>query len=113
MRVLLDENDTKLLKKDLIDEHEVYTVREKKWTSYSNGELLKKMIEEDFNVLITFDANLSKQQNFQKYPIPVIILSAYRSYYARLTPLIPYLKSVLRTQLPTGPIVISEKDIII
>ena len=42
MRVLLDENVTKLLKKDLVDEHEVYTVREKKWTSYSNGELLKK-----------------------------------------------------------------------
>ena len=111
MKVLLDENVTKFLKKDLIDEHEVFTVREKKWDAFTNGELLKKMIEDGFDVLITFDGNLSKQQNFQKYPIPVIILSAYRSYYARLIPLIPILKSVLRTQLPIGPSVISEKDL--
>ena len=111
MKVLLDENVTKFLKKDLVDEHEVFTVREKKWDAFTNGELLKKMIEDGFDVLITFDGNLSKQQNFQKYPIPVIILSAYRSYYARLIPLIPILKSVLRTQLPIGPSVISEKDL--
>ena len=51
MKVLLDENVTKYLKKDLSDEHEVYTVRDKKWESYSNGELLKKMIEEGFDLL--------------------------------------------------------------
>lgn len=111
MRVLLDENVTKLLKKDLEDEHEVFTVREKRWNAFTNGELLKKMIEEGFDVLITFDGNLSKQQNFQKYPIPVIILSAYRSYYARILPLIPHLKALLRTQLPNGATVISEKYI--
>ena len=111
MRVLLDENVTKLLKKDLIDEHEVFTVREKKWDAFTNGELLKKMIEDGFDVLITFDGNLSKQQNFKKYPIPVIILSAFRSYYARLIPLIPHLKSALRSELPIGPTIISEKDL--
>ncbi len=111
MRVLLDENVTKLLKKDLEDEHEVFTVREKRWNAFTNGELLKKMIEEGFDVLITFDGNLSKQQNFQKYPIPVIILSAYRSYYARILPLIPHLKALLRTQLPNGATIISEKYI--
>ena len=111
MKVLLDENVTKLLKQDLSDEHEVFTVREKGWASFTNGELLKKMIEDDFEVLITFDGNLSKQQNFKKYPIPVIILSAYRSYYARLVPMIPRLKSLLQTELPTGPTIISEKDL--
>ena len=111
MKVLLDENVTKLLKKDLMDEHEVFTVREKGWDTFTNGELLKKMIAEDFDVLITFDANLSKQQNFQTYQIPIIILSAFRSYYARLIPLIPILKSTLRTKLPIGPTIISEKDL--
>ena len=111
MKVLLDENVTKLLKKDLVDEHVVFTVREKGWESYLNGELLKKMIEESFEVLITFDGNLSKQQNFNKYPIPVIVLSAYRSYYARLIPMIPRLKAILRTELPIGTTVISEKDL--
>lgn len=110
MKVLLDENVTKLLKKDLAADHEVYTVRDKNWESYSNGELLKKMIEEDFEVLITFDSSLSKQQNFSKYPIPVIVLSAYRSYYARLEPMIPRLQALLRTKLPISATVISEKD---
>ena len=110
MKVLLDENVTKLLKKDLADEHEVFTVREKGWESYLNGDLLKKMIEEGFEVLITFDGNLSKQQNFNKYPIPVVVLSAYRSYYARLIPMIPRLKAILRTELPIGTTIISEKD---
>ena len=63
MKVLLDENVTKLL---------------------------KKMIEEGFEALITFDGNLSKQQNFKKYPIPVIVLFAYRSYYTRLMPMISH-----------------------
>ncbi len=111
MRVLLDENVTKLLKKDLEDEHAVFTVREKRWDAFTNGELLKKMIEEGFDVFITFDRNLSKQQNFRKYPIPVIIISAYRSYYARIIPLIPHLKAALRSQLPNGATVISEKYI--
>ena len=110
MKVLLDENVTKLLKKDLLDEHEVFTVRDKGWESFSNGELLKKMIEDNFEVLITFDGNLSKQQNFNKYPIPVIVLSAYRSYYARLIPIIPRLKAILQRDLPIGTTVISEKD---
>ena len=111
MKVLLDENITKLLKQDLANEHEVFTVREKGWTAFTNGELLKKMIEDGFDVFITFDGHLSKQQNFKKYPIPVIILSAYRSYYARLVPMIPHLKSILRTELPIGPTIISEKDL--
>lgn len=110
MKVLLDENVTKLLKKDLSDEHEVFTVQDKGWESFTNGELLKKMINENFEVLITFDGNLSKQQNFNKYPIPVIVLSAYRSYYARLIPIIPLLKAILQTDLPIGTTVISEKD---
>jgi hypothetical protein len=110
--VLLDENVTKYLKKDLSDAHEVYTVREKNGQSYSNGELLRKMIDDDFNVLITFDGNLSKQQNFIKYPIPVIVLSAYGSYYARLIPIIPHLKAALQTELPNGVTIISEKDVI-
>jgi hypothetical protein len=112
MKVLLDENITKLLKKDLLDEHEVYTVHEKGWQSYTNGELLKRMIDDDFEVLITFDGSLSKQQNFNKYPIPVIVLSAYRSYYARLLPMIPLLQAALRTELPIGTTVISEKDVV-
>lgn len=40
MRLLLDENLPKRLKLDLA-EHSTFTVRDKKWTGKSNGELLK------------------------------------------------------------------------
>ena len=46
-----------------------------------------------------------------KVLLDVIILSAYRSYYARLVPMIPHLKSILRTELPIGSTIISEKDL--
>jgi hypothetical protein len=69
------------------------------------------MLQEEFDVLITFDGNLSKQQNFVKYPIPVIVISAYRSYYARIEPLVPHLKEALRMNLPTGPTIIAEKNL--
>lgn len=75
MKLLLDENLPKKLKLDF-PEHEIYTVSDKRWNSKKNGELLKLMLEEDFNVLFTFDRNLQFQQNFLKYPIAVIVLNA-------------------------------------
>ena len=69
MKLLLDENLPKRLKKDF-PEHEVYTVRDKGWNGKTNGALLALMLEDGFDVLLTFDKNLQHQQNFDKYPIP-------------------------------------------
>lgn len=66
MRLLLDENLPKRLKQDFA-EHEIYTANDKGWTGISNGRLLELLIENDFNVLITFDKNLQFQQNFKRY----------------------------------------------
>jgi predicted nuclease of predicted toxin-antitoxin system len=66
MKLLLDENLPKKLKLDF-PEHEVYTVTDKSWNGIKNGELLKLLLQENFDALLTFDKNLQHQQNFKKY----------------------------------------------
>jgi len=70
MRLLLDENLPKRLKKDF-SEHEIFTVRDKGWNGISNGKLLDLMIADKFDAMLTFDRNLRYQQNFKKYSITV------------------------------------------
>ena len=102
MKLLLDENLPKKLKLDFA-EHEIYTVSDKKWNSKQNGELLQLMLDESFDVLFTFDKNLQFQQNFQKYPIAVIVLNAPDNAYITLKELVPLIKKALTMTLPTGP----------
>lgn len=107
MRLVLDENLPKRLKLDF-PEHEVYTVRDKGWNGIKNGELLKLMIEDSFDALLTFDKNLQHQQNFSKYTLAVLILTATINTYAELTKLTPKIKVFLvAKQLPAGPVIIS------
>lgn len=86
MRLLLDENIPKRLKSDLFG-HEVFTVRGKGWNGLKNGDLLKLMLEEGIEGLLTFDKNLSYQQNFKQYPIIVFVLIANNNTYELLQPL--------------------------
>ena len=65
MKILIDENLPKRLKAGFL-EHEIFTVSDMDWNSKKNGELLKLMIDEGFNVILTFDKNLQYQQNFKK-----------------------------------------------
>jgi hypothetical protein len=46
-----------------------------------NGELFQLMIDEGFTHLVTFDNKLPQQQNFNRYPIPVVVIVApYNTY---------------------------------
>ncbi len=55
-------------------EYEIYTIREKQWNGKKNGQLLKLLVENNFDALLTFDKNLQYQQNFSKYTITVLCL---------------------------------------
>jgi predicted nuclease of predicted toxin-antitoxin system len=72
MRMLLDENLPKRLKQDFQD-YDIFTVYEQGWNGKTNRELLKLMVKEGFNVLLTFDKNLQNQQNFKKYIVSVLV----------------------------------------
>ena len=109
MRLLLDENLPKKLKTDF-PEHEIFTVRDKGWQSFTNGKLLELMLADNFQVLLTFDKNLQHLQNFLKYLIAVFVLNAPINSYDQLRLLVPKIRKVLETEpLCFGPIVISSK----
>ena len=73
MKLLIDENLPKRLKKDF-PEHEVYHIRDKGWNGKKNGELLKLCFENNFNILLTFDKNLRHQQNLSPFSMTVIVI---------------------------------------
>jgi hypothetical protein len=109
MKLLLDENLPKRLKQDLTH-HDVATVRDKGWAGIINGKLLQLLIEEQFNVLVTFDKNLRHQQNFDKYPITMIVLVAVDNRYSTLAALVPELKAILGGPFKTGVLLLTNKN---
>ena len=107
MKLLLDENLPKRLKRDF-PEHDVFTVRDKGWNGIKNGELLKLMEADGFQALLTFDKNLQHQQNFEKYTLTVFVLNASINTYEVLTELSGKVQRALgQDMLPIGPIIIS------
>lgn len=98
MKILIDENLPKRLKIHLSN-YSVFTVRDMGWQSKSNGNLIRAMIESDFNVLITFDQNLQFQQNLKKYPVNIIVLKAKNNQFETLKPLLPKIENTLNGNL--------------
>ncbi len=109
MRLLLDENLPKRLKLDF-PEHEIFTVRDRQWNGIKNGELIKLLLDNSFNALLTFDKNLQHQQNFSKYTITVFVLTAQINQYKELTKLTPKVKAYLNSgQMTVGPVIIASE----
>ena len=89
MKILLDENLPRKLRTDFGSNHEVWTVRDKRWMGKKNGELLRLMIEDGFELFVTIDRNLPYQQNFSRLPITIFVLCAKDSRRETLQKLIP------------------------
>jgi hypothetical protein len=108
MRLLLDENPPKQLKQDFA-EYEIFTVRDKGWNGIKNGELLKLMLADGFQALLTFDKNLQHQQNFEKYTLTVFVLNAKINQYRILTKLSEQVKAILDAgNVAIEPIIIRQ-----
>ena len=74
MKVLLDESVPRALGFEL-EGHHVRTAQSQGFSTLSNGKLMQAMLEQGFEVLITFDQSLPYQQN-EKLPVAVIVLIA-------------------------------------
>jgi len=77
LKVLLDED----LPHDLrhhISGHDVFTVRYLRWDSLKNGVLLRTAEDASFDVFVTGDQNLTKQQNVTGRRLGVVTLTAQR-----------------------------------
>jgi hypothetical protein len=86
VRVLLDECTPRKLRRELPG-HTVRTVPELGWGGTKNGALLRRAAEEEFDVLLTVDANMEFQQNTTSLPVAVIVLLARSNSIDDLQPL--------------------------
>ena len=106
MKLLLDENIPKKLKYRFPDFFDVKTVPEMNWGGIKNGDLLKKMNDDNLSVLISMDKNFSHQQNLSKYSISLIILNAKDNRYETLLKLMPRLLAVLEDKMKVDLVII-------
>ena len=98
MRVLLDGCVPSRLAGELQD-HEVNTAPKMGWADLDDGPLLDAMAER-FDVLVTVDKSLSKQQRIDNRPLAVVVLRAKTNRLVDLLPLAPKLRAVLENARP-------------
>jgi predicted nuclease of predicted toxin-antitoxin system len=72
VRILLDECLPRRLKRELPG-HDVRTTPEMGWAGKRNGELLR-LAEREFEVFLTVDRKLQRQQNLSAFNIAVIVM---------------------------------------
>jgi predicted nuclease of predicted toxin-antitoxin system len=89
MRILLDESLPRKLRYDFGEEHEVRTVRDMGWLGKKNGELLRLMTENNFELFVTVDRNLPYQQNLERLTLTIFVFRAKDNTHETLRLLIP------------------------
>lgn len=94
MRVLLDENVDRKLKRSFDPSHTVATVREHGWGGTSNGDLLR-LAAVEFDALVTLDKNMQHQQNLPSYDLAVILISARSTKRSEIEPTMPEVNRLL------------------
>lgn len=97
-KVLLDENLPVKIKYRLQDSCEIYTVSDKNWNSFENGNLIRTMEKDEFDFLITSDKNLQYQQNIANYRISFIILDIPDNNYETILLLVEKIKEILKNK---------------
>lgn len=98
MRVLLDECVPKRLEKHLAP-HECRIPAQLGWDGITNGRLLA-LAENEFDVLVTMDRNLSFLQYLLKFRIALVVLRARSNRLADLPPLVPEIVSAISSAKP-------------
>jgi len=107
MKLLLDENLPVKLKFRFLDKGiQTFTVADMKWNARTNGELLQLMISENFSHLVTIDSNISFQQNFAKYPVPVIVIIASSNHYSLIMEIFDDIVNTVRVAVAGANLVI-------
>ena len=99
MRVLLDENVDRRLKRAFDEQHEVSTVPERGLAGKKNSELLEAAGKE-FDTFVTTDRGIPHQQNLSRLDLAVIVLEAKSNSYEDLAPLMERTNTALGEVLP-------------
>lgn len=95
VRILLDHCVPRPFRKHF-PSHEVKTTRETGWDTLKNGALLAEAGKQ-FDVMITVDKNLKREQSLTKLPVAIVVLDSLAN-----TPdaLVPFFRTSLK---PSGP----------
>jgi hypothetical protein len=109
MRLLLDECVPRPLKHDLIG-HDVEHAVDMGWSSKRNGELLKLMVAERFEALLTVDQNIEFQQNLKRLGIGVVVVRARTNRLKELRPFVPAILDVLSRLAPGEIIRVADRQ---
>jgi predicted nuclease of predicted toxin-antitoxin system len=104
LKILLDHNLDRRLKSE-INGHEVATTFENGWADVENGELLSLAEANGFDVLLTADSNISKQQNLTGRKISIVVIRAFDN---RRSTHIEMIDDVLKTLENVVPGTITE-----
>lgn len=84
---------------DELPDHEVQTVPQMGWADLDDGPLLDAMAEH-FDVLVTVDKSLPKQQRIDNRPLAVVVLRAKTNRLADLLPHVPRLRALIEDARP-------------
>jgi predicted nuclease of predicted toxin-antitoxin system len=98
MKILLDECIPRKLKMEFTC-YEIKTVPQMGWRTIENGELIK-LAENEFDVFITVDRNLTFQQNLINTKMNVLVLLAKDNRLETLKSLLPEILLNLKTLKP-------------
>ena len=101
MKILLDESLPTKLSEFFGAEHLILSVRDMGWLGKKNGELLRLIAENNFEVFVTADRNLPYQQNLRETSFVIAILRGVDNRQQTYINLIPHLLQVLKqTTIP-------------
>jgi predicted nuclease of predicted toxin-antitoxin system len=89
MRILLDECLPARFRREL-NGHETHTVPQAGWPGFKNGRLLRLIASSGkFDVFLTVDKNLPRQQKISGLPFAVVVLRAKSNNLADVRPFAP------------------------
>jgi len=103
MRVLIDECVDRRVKKHLAGQ-DAWTVQEMGWKGKKNGELLKEMVRNNFEVFLTIDKGFRHQQNIKAAGVAVVLMKVRKNTLRELLPLMPAVNAAL-TGIKPGDVV--------
>ena len=108
MKILLDENVPRKLRYRFGEGYHVATVKDMGWDSKKNGDLLQVLLTAGFEAFITGDGKMRYEQNWKRYPIPVLVLQAHDNTYETYLPFVPQILALLASGAAPGPHIISS-----
>lgn len=80
------------------EKYKWFTVRELGWQGTKNGQLLRRMIENNFEGLVIMDKNLYKQQNISRLNLFIITIKAKDNKIETLQKAIPEINKIINVK---------------